>query len=132
MSAGESDAKSRRRLSDGGVEGERASGSGPAARPSAPSDRRTSEESVPAIPFIADEIAMASLRAAASSPKAGSAELRCDACDAPIEGEPGGHGLYFWSRGEELRLEEPPLCEDCAAAVTATANRRWDSEEEEG
>ena len=131
MSAGESDAKSRRRLSDGGLEGERASGSGPAARAAAPSDRRTAEDSVPAIPMIADEMAMASLRAAASS-RLDSTDQRCDACDALIEGEPGGHGLYFWTRGEELRLEEPPLCEACAAAVTVTANRRWDIEEEEG
>lgn len=56
----------------------------------------------------------------------------CDVCEAPIEGEPAGRGLYFWSRGGELRFEEPGLCEDCATAIVATASRRFEIEEEEG
>lgn len=59
-------------------------------------------------------------------------EQRCDACDARIEGEPGGRGLFYWFRGEDIRFDEPPLCEDCAAAITHAANRAWDIEEEEG
>lgn len=59
-------------------------------------------------------------------------QLRCDACHELIDGEPGGHGLFYWVRGEEARFEEPPLCESCAVAVTASAHRRWDIEEEEG
>lgn len=40
--------------------------------------------------------------------------LRCDACGAVIEGEPAARGLFLWTRGDEVRFEEPPLCEDCA------------------
>jgi hypothetical protein len=60
------------------------------------------------------------------------AELTCDACDAPIEGEPEGHGLYLWRRGDELRIEEPPLCRTCATAISVTALQLWSIEEEEG
>jgi len=81
------------------------------------------------VAFVADEIAMAAMaaRAAASPPDA-----CCDACGARIEGEPGGRGLLYWSRGDELRFDEPPLCDSCAVAVTASANRAWDVEDEEG
>jgi len=34
-----------------------------------------------------------------------------------IEGEPAGHGLYIWTRGDEIRYEEPPLCTRCANAI---------------
>lgn len=86
--------------------------------------------------FIADEIAMASvagrMRISAGTDGAEPAPVRCDACDQLIEGEPGGRGLLYWTRGEDMRFEEPPLCEPCAVAVTASAHRRWDVEEEEG
>lgn len=58
--------------------------------------------------------------------------VRCDACDAPIEGEPEGRGLYIWARGDEVRYEEPPLCEHCATAIGITALTLWSMEEEEG
>lgn len=59
-------------------------------------------------------------------------ELRCDACESPIEGEPAGRGLLLWVRGDEVEREEPPLCERCALAVSMTALWRWEIEEEEG
>jgi len=61
-----------------------------------------------------------------------SQELSCDACNEPIEGEPAGHGLYMWTRGEERRFEEPPLCRRCATAIGVTALAAWSVEEEEG
>ena len=64
---------------------------------------------------------------------------RCDACGEDLsepEPESGfgvrGSGLYIWTRGEELRCEEPPLCADCAAAIGLSALARWEIEEEEG
>ena len=77
-----------------------------------------------------DGIAEAALSARRSA--AGAKELRCDACDSPIEGEPAGRGLYMWTRGEEVRFEEPALCADCATAIGVTALAQWDIEEEEG
>lgn len=59
------------------------------------------------------------------------AELTCDACDAPVEGEPEGRGLLMWSRGDELRFEEPALCGKCAMAIGITALATWAADEEE-
>jgi hypothetical protein len=55
----------------------------------------------------------------------------CDVCDSFFEGEPAGAGLLVWTRGEEVRYEEPPLCEECALRVTVGALLRWEIEEEE-
>jgi hypothetical protein len=63
---------------------------------------------------------------------AGTVELRCDVCDALIEGEPSGRGLYMWTRGDEIRFEEPALCPGCATAIGVTALAAWNVEEEEG
>jgi hypothetical protein len=60
------------------------------------------------------------------------AVLFCDACGKPIEGEPGGTGLYVFTRGGEVTYEEPPLCEHCSVAIGVTALVRWAEEEEEG
>lgn len=79
----------------------------------------------------ADEVAQMALMLRTEAEAKG-AVVRCDACDCAIEGEPGGSGLYLWSRGDdELRLEEPPLCDSCATAIGTTALRRWDEEDEE-
>jgi len=59
-------------------------------------------------------------------------DIHCDACDERIEGEPAGHGLYIWTRGDETRYEEPPLCALCATAIGITALAMWTMEEEEG
>lgn len=59
-------------------------------------------------------------------------QRRCDLCDAPIEGEDGGSGLYVWTRGEVVRYEEPPLCLTCGPRLAMTALRQWEEEDEEG
>jgi len=55
----------------------------------------------------------------------------CDMCGQHFSGEPAGSGLFLWTRGEERRIEEPPLCETCAQNVTLDALTRWVVEEEE-
>jgi hypothetical protein len=55
----------------------------------------------------------------------------CDVCGKHFEGEPAGSGLFMWTRGDEVRFEEPPLCEACADNVTLEALTRWETEEEE-
>jgi hypothetical protein len=66
---------------------------------------------------------------------------RCDVCASPLgaedadaEGETSGsgHGLLVWSRGDERRYQEPPLCASCATAIGVSALQRWEIEEEEG
>ncbi len=64
----------------------------------------------------------------------------CDVCKHPVdareEEEEGfsvrGRGLLVWTRGEERRYQEPPLCPGCAAAIGMTALQRWEIEEDEG
>lgn len=64
--------------------------------------------------------------------------MACDVCGAEVGEDSGegpavpGQGLYLWSRGEEMRREEVPLCDACAAALGVTALARWEIEEEEG
>jgi hypothetical protein len=65
-------------------------------------------------------------------PRTAAAPLVCDACCKPILGEPAGSGLYVWTRGEEVRYEEPPLCAECAKAIGLAALAQWEIEEEEG
>jgi hypothetical protein len=55
----------------------------------------------------------------------------CDHCGRPFDGIPGGSGLLIWTRGDEVRYEEPPLCEECAAKISVGALMRWEVEEEE-
>jgi len=54
----------------------------------------------------------------------------CDACGKRVEGEPAGRGLYIWTRGEETRYEEPPLCSKCANAIGLAALAHWELEED--
>jgi hypothetical protein len=65
----------------------------------------------------------------AGSPSSRSYE--CDACGRSFEGEPAGAGLFLWTRGDEVRYEEPPLCEQCASKITVGALLKWDAEDEE-
>lgn len=68
--------------------------------------------------------------------------VRCDACselltsDASGDSDDGycvqGRGLLVWTRGDERRYQEPPLCAGCAAAIGVSALARWEIEEEEG
>lgn len=58
----------------------------------------------------------------------------CDHCGKRFSGAPGGSGLLLWTRGDEVRYEEPPLCEECAEQITVGALIKWSSEDgdEEG
>lgn len=60
-------------------------------------------------------------------------EDHCDLCGEriPKGDETGGSGLYVWTRGDEVRYEEPPLCATCGPDLAVTAFRRWYEEEEE-
>jgi hypothetical protein len=55
---------------------------------------------------------------------------RCDGCGESFEGYPWGAGLFMWTRGDETRFEEPPLCETCATKITIGALVKWSTEEE--
>lgn len=57
--------------------------------------------------------------------------LRCDACGEQIEGDPAGSGLFLWTRGDEVRFEEPPLCERCAYAIAVGGSLALEPDEEE-
>ena len=70
--------------------------------------------------------------AALAAQRTARTEVRCDVCDESIEGEASGRGLYMWTRGDEVRFEEPALCESCATAIGVTALNQWSLEEEEG
>lgn len=78
--------------------------------------------------FAVDEIARAALSARATEPM--TQPVACDVCEAPIEGEPAGSGLYVSTRGDEIRYEEPPLCQSCATAIGLTALAEWAIEDE--
>jgi len=54
----------------------------------------------------------------------------CDACGESFVGAPGGSGLFVWTRGDEVRYEEPPLCERCAVALSTTAMLGWSLEDD--
>jgi hypothetical protein len=68
----------------------------------------------------------------------GAAANRCDVCGETVDEDSGdgpalpGSALYIWTRGDEVRREEPPLCPSCAAALGLSALGRWEIEEEEG
>jgi len=66
---------------------------------------------------------------------------RCDVCSGALTDDDAGadedestsgHGLLVWSRGDERRYQEPPLCASCATAIGVSALQRWEIEEEEG
>jgi hypothetical protein len=67
----------------------------------------------------------------APPPAAPSPGYDCDGCGQHFDGEPAGSGLFMWTRGDEVRFEEPPLCDECAQNVTLDALTRWYAEEEE-
>lgn len=57
----------------------------------------------------------------------------CDHCSKSFDGDPSGAGLLLWTRGEEVRFEEPPLCEECASKLTLGAFSKWEKAgDEEG
>ena len=77
---------------------------------------------LPIISYAIDDVAMASLRA----PKVEA--VCCSVCDAEIaEGAPMSSGLMLWSRGDEMRVDEPPMCGGCAASIGMSLFARWSS-----
>jgi hypothetical protein len=56
----------------------------------------------------------------------------CDSCGKTFQGYPVGAGLLVWTRGDETRFEEPPLCERCAEKIAVGALVKWSLEGEEG
>ncbi|MGK4007717.1 hypothetical protein WMF31_34185 [Sorangium sp. So ce1036] len=102
----------------------------PTPEGTADADHRLTRMLAHPISISADAVADSALRARQAA--SGSTELRCDVCDSAIDGEPAGRGLYMWSRGDELRFEEPALCGGCAVAIGMTALSAWNAEEEEG
>lgn len=57
----------------------------------------------------------------------------CDLCGHAFEGPPAGSGLLLWTRGEEVRYEEPPLCESCSSRLLLGAMLQFaDDEDDEG
>lgn len=67
-----------------------------------------------------------------------SREHRCEVCGLAISPRdddgamPAGSGLLVWTRGDEVRYDEPPLCPTCSAALGMAQVRRWDTDDEEG
>jgi hypothetical protein len=59
-------------------------------------------------------------------------EAVCDVCEAPVGDEPGGRGLLLWHRGDDVREEEPVLCDECATAITTRALGRIEEDDDEG
>lgn len=56
----------------------------------------------------------------------------CHSCDAPIDGDPSGHGILLFRRGDDIAREQLPLCERCALAIGIHAWSRLAEQEEEG
>ncbi len=52
-------------------------------------------------------------------------------CGDLFTGPPAGAGLFIWTRGDEVRYEEPPLCETCGSEIALSAALMWAREEEE-
>ncbi len=67
----------------------------------------------------------------AAAQSAAERSFHCDSCGRTFSGEPGGAGLFVWTRGDEVRYEEPPLCDRCAYEISIGALLRWSIEEEE-
>lgn len=93
---------------------------------------RKTAAGIPIAPMVlsaaADEVALTALHTRRES----MATTCCDVCERPIEGEPAGSGLYFWTRDGEARWEEPALCARCAPAIGMSAHKRFTSEDEGG
>jgi hypothetical protein len=66
-----------------------------------------------------------------SARTAGRRRFVCDCCGETFRGIPEGAGLFVWTRGDETRFEEPPLCEKCATQITVGALVKWSQEEDE-
>ena len=87
-------------------------------RPTLADDTDGSALPVPVISVAIDDIALASLRREVEE------AVTCSVCDEVIE---GGHttGLMMWTRGEEVRFDEPAVCNVCSSAIGVAAFYRW-------
>lgn len=98
-------------------------------RKSAPRDgranRHASAQAGLAIPI--DSVADAAIAARAEA----AATPRCSVCEIPVVDDSGSRGLLVWSRGDEVRYEEPPLCEKCGTVLGIAALAEWQREEED-
>ena len=83
----------------------------------------------PDVPSYAiDDVALAALRMRCEHAQD---ELRrCDLCNEPIVGSPPATGLLLWTRGDQIRCDEPPLCARCAAEISLAALAGWQGEDD--
>jgi len=56
----------------------------------------------------------------------------CDLCGETFQGLPEGSGLFMWTRGSEIRTEEPPLCRACASRLVLGAYHVYTDDSGEG
>ncbi len=87
--------------------------------------RARERAAVVAIPI--DAVADAAIAARAELPST----PRCSVCDAAVRDDSGSRGLMVWSRGDEVRYEEPHLCESCGTVLGMLALAEWQREEED-
>ncbi len=82
----------------------------------------------PVISFAIDNVALASLgrRLDEAPPRP-----RCSVCDTPISEARPTTGLLLWTRGDQIRADEPPLCGRCATTIGVTALARWSEPSDE-
>ncbi len=76
----------------------------------------------PVISVAIDDVAHAALREQRKTP------TLCSVCDVEIKGEPTSTGLLMWTRGDETRFDEPPICSECAKTLNVSAMARWEEE----
>jgi len=90
--------------------------------------RARAERARPVVAIPIDSVADAAIaaRSANEIPR-----QHCDVCEQPVAADTLSRGLYVWSRGDERRYEEPPLCEKCATVLGMSALSRWRRQEEE-
>lgn len=81
------------------------------------------------IAIAIDSVADAALARERDSKR--SRDLRCDACDEVVEGEPAGRGILLTTRGDEVRFDEPVLCDHCATAIGLRAKRDLEIEDDQ-
>ena len=82
--------------------------------------------SKPIFSFAVDEVAMAALRAQQNEPE----PPVCNLCELPIVGAPIASGLFMWTRGDDVRYDEPPLCNACFGALCVTGQPMWPFDDE--
>lgn len=78
----------------------------------------------PVISVAIDDIALAALRQRAER------EIACSLCETPLVEGAAAKGLFMWTRGEDIRFEEPPLCGRCSGSVSISAFLSWPWEDD--